>query len=340
MSEAVRAVVQSLASGSPDRPGGEAMQAAFEAIFRGESEPALTAAFLTSLAMRGESASDIAAGAAVMRAHVRRVAAPPGAIDTCGTGGLAWISLNTSTAAAFVAAGAGVVVAKHGNRSVPPKTGSADVLEALGVNLTPTDQQIEASFANAGLAFMFAPAHHAAMKHVAPVRKALGLRTVFNLLGPLANPAGAKRQVLGVYSDLWLIPYAKALRQLGSERAWVVHGQDGMDEISTTGPTIVTELKDGEIETFQLRPEELGLAIANPEALRGSTPAENAAALRRVLDNQPSPFADLVAVNAAAALVVAGRAADMRDGLSQARASIASGRASAALEALKRAANG
>ncbi len=316
------------------------MQAAFEAIFRGESDPALTAAFLTSLAMRGESASDIAAGAAVMRAHVRRVAAPPGVIDTCGTGGLPWISLNTSTAAAFVAAGAGAVVAKHGNRSVPPKTGSADVLEALGVNLNPTDAQLEASFADAGLAFMFAPAHHAAMKHVAPVRKALGIRTVFNLLGPLANPAGAKRQLLGVYSELWLIPYAKALRRLGSERAWVVHGRDGMDEISTTAPTMITELKDGEIETFELHPEDLGIPLANPEALRGTTPAENAAALRGVLENRPGPFADLVALNAAAALVIAGRAGDMRDGLAQARASISSGKAMAALEALKRATNG
>ena len=338
MSDAVRAVVKDLASGG--RPEGEAMQAAFEAIFRGESDPALTAAFLTSLAMRGESASDIAAGAAVMRAHVRRVAAPAGAIDTCGTGGLAWISLNTSTAAAFVAAGAGAVVAKHGNRSVPPKTGSADVLEVLGVNLNPTDKQLEASFAKAGVAFMFAPAHHAAMKHVAPVRKALGIRTVFNLLGPLANPAGAKRQLLGVYSELWLVPYAKALRRLGSERAWVVHGRDGMDEISTTGPTLVTELRDGEIDTFEVRPEDFGIAVVDPEVLRGTTPAENAAALRRVLEGQPGPFADLVAINAAAALTLAGRAEDLRDGLAQARASIASGGALAALEALKSATNG
>jgi anthranilate phosphoribosyltransferase len=338
VSDAVRAVVKDLTSGG--RPEGEAMQAAFEAIFRGESDPALTAAFLTSLAMRGESASDIAAGAAVMRAHVRRVAAPPGAIDTCGTGGLAWISLNTSTAAAFVAAGAGAVVAKHGNRSVPPKTGSADVLEALGVNLNPTDAQLEASFAKAGVAFMFAPAHHAAMKHVAPVRKALGIRTVFNLLGPLANPAGAKRQLLGVYSELWMIPYAKALRRLGSERAWIVHGKDAMDEISTTGPTLVTELKDGEIDTFEIRPEDYGVTIADPQVLRGGTPAENAAALRRVLEGQPGPFADLVTINAAAALLLADRAADLADGIAQARASIASGRALGALEALKSATNG
>jgi anthranilate phosphoribosyltransferase len=338
VSDAVRTVVKELTSGG--RPEGEAMQAAFEAIFRGESDPALTAAFLTSLAMRGESASDIAAGAAVMRAHVRRVAAPAGAIDTCGTGGLAWISLNTSTAAAFVAAGAGAVVAKHGNRSVPPKTGSADVLEVLGVNLNPTDEQLEASFAKAGVAFMFAPAHHAAMKHVAPVRKALGIRTVFNLLGPLANPAGAKRQLLGVYSELWLVPYAKALRRLGSERAWVVHGRDGMDEISTTGPTLVTELRGGEIDTFEVRPEDFGIAVVDPEVLRGTTPAENAAALRRVLEGQPGPFADLVAINAAAALTLAGRAEDLRDGLAQARASIASGGALAALDALKSATNG
>ena len=338
MSDPVRTVVIALTSGG--RPDGDAMGAAFEAIFRGESEPALTAAFLTALAMRGESASDIAAGAAVMRAHVRRVTAPPGAIDTCGTGGLAWISLNTSTAAAFVAAGAGAVVAKHGNRSVPPKTGSADVLEALGVNLNPTDEQLVASFAKAGVSFMFAPAHHAAMKHVAPVRKALGIRTVFNLLGPLANPAGARRQLLGVYSDLWLTPYAKALRTLGSERAWVVHGQDGMDEISTTGPTLVTELKDGEIDTFQISPEDLGLPLANPDELRGGRVGENAAALTQVLEGAPGPFADLVALNAGAALLVAGLAADLRDGLSQARLSIANGKAMAALENLKMATHG
>lgn len=338
MSDPVRSVVIALAAGR--RPEGEAMQAAFEAILRGESEPALTAGFLTALALRGESASDIAAGAAVMRRHVRRVAAPPGAIDTCGTGGLGWVSLNTSTAAAFVAAGAGAVVAKHGNRSVPPKTGSADVLEALGVNLTPSDAQLDASFAKAGLAFMFAPAHHAAMKHVGPVRKALGIRTVFNLLGPLANPAGARRQLLGVYSDAWLTPYAEALRRLGSERAWVVHGKDGMDEISTTGPTLIAELKDGEIGAFEIHPEQLGLPLADPETLRGGSVQENAAALRAVLEGKPSPFADLVALNAGAALVVAGLAADLRDGLLQARAAIANGRAMGALENLKAATHG
>jgi anthranilate phosphoribosyltransferase len=187
---------------------------------------------------------------------------------------------------------------------------------------------------------MFAPAHHAAMKHVAPVRKALGIRTVFNLLGPLANPAGAKRQLLGVYSDLWLIPYAKALRTLGSERAWVVHGRDGMDEISTTGPTLVTELKHGEIDTFEIKPEDVGLPLANPADLRGGSAAENAAALISVLQGAPGPFADLVALNAGAALLVGGFAADLRDGLAQARLSISSGKAMAALESLKAATHG
>ncbi len=190
VSEPVRNVVRRLAVG--DRPAGADMGLAFEAILAGEAEPALIAAFLTALSIRGESTDDIIAGAKALRANVRRVAAPAGAVDTCGTGGLAWTSLNTSTAAAFVAAGAGAVVAKHGNRSRPPKTGSADVLEALGVNLTPSDAQLEASFRDARLGFMFAPAHHSAMKHVAPVRNALGIRTIFNLLGPLANPAGAK----------------------------------------------------------------------------------------------------------------------------------------------------
>jgi anthranilate phosphoribosyltransferase len=338
VSESVRQVIATLAA--DERPNADAMQAAFEAILRGETEPTLIASFLTALAFRGETASDIAAGAKVMRANVRTVAAPSNAIDTCGTGGLAWISLNTSTAAAFVAAGAGAVVAKHGNRSVPPKTGSADVLEALGVNLTPSDAQLAQSFERAGLAFMFAPAHHAAMKHVGPVRKALGIRTVFNLLGPLANPAGARRQLLGVYSQAWLLPYAEALRTLGSQRAWVVHGRDGMDEISTTGPTIIAELNAGSIRTFEVQPEDFGIRRVKPQELYGSTPQENAAALRRVLDAQPGPFADLVALNAGAALAIAGIAKDLNEGLFLARSSISSGKAMAALEALKAASNG
>ena len=337
MSEYVRLVVDKLVNGK--RPAPEEISTAFEAILAGDSTPELIAAFLVSLRMRGETVDDIVAGASVMRRHARRVNAPAHAIDTCGTGGLNWVSLNTSTAAALVAAGAGAIVAKHGNRSVPPKVGSGDVLEALGVNLAPSDAQLEASFRDAGVAFMFAPSHHSAMKHVAPVRKALGIRTIFNLLGPLANPAGAKRQVLGVFAPEWLEPYAQALSSLGTERAWVVHGRDGLDEISTVGTTLVAELKDGEVRMFELSPEELGVTRRTVDQLRGGTVEENAEALRRVLAGDPSPFADLVMVNAAAALVVADIVPDMKAGIEAARSSILMGKAIAALDALRRATN-
>jgi anthranilate phosphoribosyltransferase len=238
-----------------------------------------------------------------------------------------------------VAAGAGVVVAKHGNRS-KSRAGSADVLEALGVNLAPTSQQIEASFREAGVAFMFAQQHHTAMKHVAPVRQALGMRTIFNMLGPLANPAGVRRQVMGVFAPEWVEPVARAMLSLGAERAMVVHGLDGMDEISTTGTTLVAEIKDGLVRVQDLSPERLGVARARLDDLRGGTVAENAAALVRLLQGEPSPFADLVAVNAGAAIHVAGRTETLLEGIAQARASIASGKAMAALEALKRASHG
>ena len=338
MSEALRKAVGLLVEDGR-RPNQEEMTAAFEAILAGEGDPALISAFLVSLRIRGESSEDIVAGARVMRARARTVVAPEGAIDTCGTGGLAWTSLNTSTAVAIVAASAGAIVAKHGNRS-RSKAGSADVLEVLGVNLSPTDDQLQASFRDAHVAFMFAPAHHAAMKHVAPVRAALGLRTIFNMMGPLANPAGVKRQVLGVFAPEWVGVFADALLTLGAERAMVVHGVDGMDEISTTGATLVAEVKDGKIRMQDLTPERMGVKRAKLEHLRGSTPAENAEALKCVLANEPGPFADLVAVNAGAAILVAGLATTLVDGIAQARAAIADGRAAATLEALKRASNG
>ena len=338
MSEALRKAVGLLVEDGR-RPNQEEMTAAFEAILAGEGDPALISAFLVSLRIRGETSEDIVAGARVMRARARTVVAPEGAIDTCGTGGLAWTSLNTSTAVAIVAASAGAIVAKHGNRS-RSKAGSADVLEVLGVNLSPTDDQLQASFRNAHVAFMFAPAHHAAMKHVAPVRAALGLRTIFNMMGPLANPAGVKRQVLGVFAPEWVGVFADALLTLGAERAMVVHGVDGMDEISTTGATLVAEVKDGKIRMQDLTPERMGVKRAKLEHLRGSTPAENAEALKCVLANEPGPFADLVAVNAGAAILVAGLATTLVDGIAQARAAIADGRAAATLEALKRASNG
>lgn len=337
MSEPVRLVVAQLADGA--RPSQPEISAAFEAILSGEADPSLIAAFLMGLRTRGETADDIVAGARVMRAHARKVEAPEGAIDTCGTGGLGWTSLNTSTAVAFVAAGAGAVVAKHGNRS-KSKAGSADVLEALGVNLTPTDAQVQNCLADAGLAFMFAPAYHAAMKHVAPVRAALGIRTIFNMLGPLANPAGVKRHVLGVFSPEWVGPFADALLALGVERALVVHGVDGMDEISTTGATLVADIKDGQIRMQDLTPERMGLPRASLDDLRGGTVAENAEALKRVLAGEPGPFADLVLANSGAAILVAGLSGSLLGGIDMARKSIASGKAMAALEALRRASNG
>jgi anthranilate phosphoribosyltransferase len=337
VSDAVRIPVGKLAAG--ERPSPAEVGAAFQAILAGEVEPALMAAFLMALRIRGETTEDIIAGATAMRAAVLRVKAPADAVDTCGTGGLSWASLNTSTAAAFVAAGAGAVVAKHGNRS-KSRAGSADVLEALGVNLQPSEAQLAASFRDARVGFMFAPQHHTAMKHVAPVRASLGIRTIFNMIGPLANPAGARRQVLGVFAPEWVEPLAHALQGLGSETAWVVHGQDGIDEISTTGPTLVAELKNGAVTRFELTPEDLGLPRVSMDVLRGGTVQENAASLRRVLDGEPGPFADLVAVNAAAALVAAGIAPSLKAGIALARESIASGKAMASFEALKAASNG
>jgi len=336
MSEAVRRAVHQLADGN--RPSSAGITAAFEAILGGDTEPSLIAAFLMGLRTRGETVDDIVAGARVMRAHARMVKAPDGAIDTCGTGGLGWTSLNTSTAVALVSAGAGAVVAKHGNRS-KSKAGSADVLEALGVNLAPSDAQLQACFRDAGVGFMFAPAHHAAMKHVAPVRAALGIRTIFNMLGPLANPAGVKRQMLGVFSPEWVGPFADALLALGAERAMVVHGVDGMDEISTTGATLVAELKDGGLRMQDLTPERLGVKRVTLDDLRGGTAAENAQAVKDVLAGKPGPFADLVVVNAGAAILVAGLVDGLLDGIDRARDAISSGKAMAALDAVRRASN-
>ncbi|RYZ01614.1 MAG: anthranilate phosphoribosyltransferase [Alphaproteobacteria bacterium] len=337
MSDAVRSAVSKLASGG--RPSPDEIGVAFHAILAGAAEPALIAAFLMGLRMKGETVEDIVAGVKVMRATMRSANAPAGAIDTCGTGGLSWTSLNTSTAVSLVAAGAGVVVAKHGNRS-KSRAGSADVLEALGVNLSPSDAQIEASFREAGVAFMFAQQHHTAMKHVAPVRQALGMRTIFNMLGPLANPAGVKRQVMGVFAPEWVEPVAKAMLSLGAERAMVVHGLDGMDEISTTGATLAAEIKGGAVRVYEITPEQLDIPRANIESLRGGSVAENAESLKRVLGGEAGAFADLVAVNAGAAIMVAGLSDTIADGIAKARGSISSGKATAALDALRRASNG
>ena len=337
MSDAVRNAIAKLAAN--ERPTPDEIGASFQAILVGEAEPAQIAAFLMGLRTRGETVDDLVAGVRVMRANMRASKAPEGAIDTCGTGGLTWTSLNTSTTAAFVVAGAGVIVAKHGNRS-KSRAGSADVLEALGVNLSPSEAQIEACFREAGVAFMFAQQHHTAMKFVAPVRQALGIRTIFNMLGPLANPAGVKRQVMGVFAAEWVEPVAKAMLSLGAERGMVVHGLDGMDEISTTGATLVAEIKDGAVRMTELTPELMGVSRASLDDLRGGTVSENAAAMTRLLGGEAGPFADLVAVNAGATIHVAGHTETLLEGIAKARQSVESGKALTALEALRRASNG
>jgi anthranilate phosphoribosyltransferase len=263
-----------------------------------------------------------------------KVQAPEGAVDTCGTGGDASGTYNISTAAALVVAACGVPVAKHGNRALSSRAGSADVLKALGVNVDADLALIERSMREAGIGFMMAPRHHGAMRHVAGARVELGTRTIFNLLGPLANPAAARRQVMGVFAREWLEPLARVLGRLGSERAWVVHGADGLDELSTTGTSEVAELAGGEVRTFQITPEDAGLPRARLEDLLGGEADSNALALRTVLDGMPGPYRDIVLLNSAAALVVAERAADIRDGVSLAERAIDAGAARAVLQRL------
>jgi len=269
-----------------------------------------------------------------MREKAATVTAPEGAIDTCGTGGDATGTYNVSTAAALVVAACGVPVAKHGNRAMSSKSGSADVLTALGVNIEADHAVVEAAIANVGIGFLMAPRHHGAMRHVAGTRVELGTRTIFNILGPLSNPAGAKRQLIGVFDDKWLVPIAKVLGNLGSERVWVVHGSDGMDELTTTGPSQVAELKDGQVATFDVTPEDAGLARASLDDLKGGDPATNAAAIRELLDGKPGPYRDIVLLNAAGALVVADKAGDLKSGVAVAAEAVDGGRGRAVLDHL------
>ena len=262
------------------------------------------------------------------------VSAPEDAIDTCGTGGDASGTYNISTAAALVAAACGVPVAKHGNRALTSKSGSADVLSELGVNLDANPDTVERCIREANVGFMFAPAHHAAMKHVGPSRVELGTRTIFNLLGPLSNPAGAKRQVIGVFSRDWVEPLALVLKNLGSETVWVVHGSDGLDELTTTGPSHVAQLKGGEVTTFEVTPEEAGLPRAVPEQLKGGDATRNAAAISELLAGQDGPFRDIVLLNSAAALIIGGKAKDLVDGARQAADAIDQGKARSHLDRL------
>ncbi len=313
---------------------GSEAEAAFDAMMSGEATPGQIGAFLMALRVRGETIDEITAGAKVMRAKAVQVSAPANAIDTCGTGGDASGTYNISTAASFAVAACGVPVAKHGNKALSSKSGSAEVLEKLGVKLDIGPDQIRQCIDEAGIGFMFAPAHHSAMKHVGPTRAELGTRTIFNLLGPLSNPAGAKFQVVGVFDYKWVEPLAHVLKNLGSTRVWVMHGSDGLDELTTTGPSHVAELKDGSVSTFEVTPEEVGLPRAYAADLKGGDPDENTAALRRLLEGETGPYRDIVALNAAASLVVAGKAPTLKDGVQMAGDAIASGAAKAALEKL------
>jgi len=312
---------------------------AFAIMMSGEATPAEMGAFLMGLRVRGETVDEITGAAKTMRAKVTGVVAPDDAVDTCGTGGDAKGTYNISTCTAFVVAGAGVPVAKHGNKSVSSKSGSADVLAALGVNLDIPPEAVGNAIREAGVGFMFAPKHHSAMRHVGPVRAELGMRTIFNLLGPLANPAGTKRQVIGVFSREWLVPLAETAGNLGAEHVWVVHGSDGLDELTTTGPTHVAELKDGKVSTFEVTPEDAGLAKAEPEDLTGGEAGDNAEAIKQVLDGKPSAFRDICILNAAAVLVVADKCGTLKDGAAMAADSIDSGKARQALEDLVRVTN-
>jgi len=329
----MRAAITALAAGR--EPDADALRAAFDALMDGQADPVETGGFLLALAAVGESPQTLRVGAEAMRARMTGISAPDGAIDTCGTGGDARGTWNISTAAALVAAGAGAVVAKHGNKAASSKSGSAEVLEALGVNLMAGPDRIERALQVARVGFLFAPAHHGAVRHVGPARKVLGVRTVFNLLGPLSNPAGARRQLLGVFDRAWLSPMAEALRDLGAETALIVHGADGLDEITTTGVTHAAELHaDGTITRYDITPEDAGLPRASLDDLKGGEPAENAAAIRALLDGAPGPYRDIVLINAAAALRLAGLAADLKDGAALAAAAIDDGRAKAALDQL------
>jgi anthranilate phosphoribosyltransferase len=312
----------------------EESRTALEIMTEGHATPAQMGAFLMALRVRGETVDEIIGAAQMMRARMNRVAAPAGAVDIVGTGGDGTGTFNVSTASSLVAAGAGIKVAKHGNRSVSSISGASDVLGALGVKLDVGPDVVAKAIATAGVGFMWAPMHHPAMKHWAPIRAELGIRTIFNLLGPISNPAGVTRQVLGVFSREWVEPIAHVLANLGAEHVWVVHGHDGLDELTTTGSTTVAELKDGTITVFEVTPADAGLAPAKLADLKGGDAATNAAAIRDLLDGKKGPFRDIVLLNAAAALIVAGKAASLTDGVALAVHAIESGAARAALAKL------
>jgi len=323
--------ISKVAAGSP--LSHQESREAFDIIMSGEATPSQMGAFLMALRVRGETVEEITGAVQTMRSKMLRVTAPDNAVDIVGTGGDASGSYNVSTCAAFIVAGCGVPVAKHGNRALSSKSGAADSLAALGVNIELGPDEISACIAEAGIGFMFAPMHHSAMRHVGPTRIELGTRTIFNLLGPLANPAGAKRQLLGVFAPQWVEPLAHVLKNLGAEKAWVVHG-DGLDEMTITGSTVVASLDKGEVTTFELTPESVGLSRANMASLKGGDGVENARALRAVLEGAQNPYRDISVFNAAGALVVADKAQTIEEGIELAAKALSSGAALKTLDKL------
>lgn len=318
---------------------GEEMRSVMTTIMNGEATPSQIGAFLMGLRVKGESVGEIAAAVSILREKMVAVEAPEDAIDIVGTGGDGSHTLNISTATAIVVAAAGIPVAKHGNKALSSKSGAADVLTALGVKIDLAPERIAACVREAGIGFMFAPAHHPALKHVGPSRVEMGTRTMFNLLGPQANPAGARRYMMGVYSKQWVEPVAAALLANRAVAAWVVHGDGGLDEISTTGPTFVASIKGGSLTSFEITPEDAGIPRANLEDLKGGDPVYNAQRLQDLLEGARGPYRDIVLLNAAAAFIVAGRADTLKLGADMALREIESGRAKATLDTLVRVSN-
>jgi anthranilate phosphoribosyltransferase len=337
MSDALKPLLGKAASGPLTRAEAEA---AFGILMSGEATMAQIGGLLMALRTRGETVDEITGAAAAMRATAARVTAPEGAIDIVGTGGDGRGTLNISTAAAFVVAGAGVPVAKHGNRALTSQSGTADALSQLGINVMVPAEVAQAALDSCGICFMMAPMHHAAMKHVMPARLELGTRTVFNILGPLTNPAGVKLQLTGAFSPALLRPMAETLQALGSQAAWLVHGSDGTDEISIAGPSTVVALKDGVISEYEVHPEDAGLPVHPFREIIGGAPEENAVRLRALLDGAAGAYRDAALLNSAAALVIAGRAGDLTEGVAMAAESIDSGAAKAKVAALAAATRG
>lgn len=334
MSNMLKPLIAAAADGPLSR---EQAAAAFEILMTGEATPSQVGGLLMALRTRGETVDEITGAAAAMRAHCLKVQAPIGAMDIVGTGGDGKGTLNISTATAFVVAGAGVPVAKHGNRNLSSKSGAADALGMLGVEVMVGVDTVEKALAEVGIAFMMAPMHHPAMKYVMPSRTELGTRTIFNLLGPLTNPAGVKRQLTGAFSRDWIRPMAETLQALGSEKAWLVHGSDGTDELSIAGISWVAALENGAVTDKELHPEDAGLPVHPFEAILGGSPAENADALRALLRGEKSAYRDAVLLNAAAALVIADKATDLKDGVTIAAEAIDSGAARLKADALAKA---